>query len=74
MSNNQVTGDRWWRVIQFAALAHARARKADNSKYLSPSVTCHLLTLSHFLPNGDFLAFPRLKIQAGCRLIERGAI
>jgi hypothetical protein len=74
MSINQVTGDGWWRIFRFAALAHARARKGDNSKYLSQPVTRHLLSLSHFLPNGDFQTFLRLKIQAGCRLIERGAI
>ena len=74
MSNNQVTGDRWWRVIRFASLAHARARKGDNSKNLSQHVTCHLLALSHFLLNGDFQTFPSLKIQAGCRLADGGAL
>jgi hypothetical protein len=73
MSINWVTGDGWWRTFRFAALAHARARKGDNRKNLSQPVTCHLLALSHFLPNGDFQTFPSLKIQAGCRLAAGGA-
>jgi hypothetical protein len=74
MSINRVTGDGWWRIFRFAALAHARARKGDNSKNLSPPVTCHLLALSHFLPNGNFQTFPHLKIQAGCRQPTGGAL
>jgi hypothetical protein len=73
MSINWVTGDGWWRVFRFAALAHACARKGDNSKYLSQPVTRHPIRPAHFLLNGGLQRFSRLKGQARCRKAENGA-